>query len=93
MPALSPTMEAGNLASWHVSVGDEVSEGQALAAVETDKAVVDFEATDSGFIAKILVDAGTQDVAVGTPLVVICEDASDVAAFADFEAGGASARL
>jgi len=90
MPALSPTMEAGNLASWHVKVGDEISEGQALAAVETDKAVVDFEATDAGYVAAILVDAGSQDVPVGTPLIVICEEQGDIAAFKDFEGGAAA---
>merc|ERR1719310_2325655 len=91
MPALSPTMEQGNLASWSVAVGDEISEGQSLAQVETDKATVDFEATDAGYVAKILVPAGTPDVAVGTPLVVICEEASDVGAFADFSGDAAAA--
>lgn len=91
MPALSPTMEAGNLAGWSVAVGDEISEGQALAQVETDKATVDFESTDAGYVAKILVPAGTSDVAVGTPLVVICEDAADIGAFADFDASNSAA--
>lgn len=91
MPALSPTMEQGNIAEWAVKEGQSVSAGDVLAMIETDKATVDFECTDDGVIAKILVPAGAQDVAVGTPLVVIVDDEEDVAAFADYSPDGAPA--
>jgi len=84
-------MEAGNLAGWSVEVGTEVSAGDVLAQIETDKATVDFECTDDGVVAKILVEAGSQDVPVGTPLLVIVTDKADVAAFADFTPGAAAA--
>jgi pyruvate dehydrogenase E2 component (dihydrolipoamide acetyltransferase) len=84
MPALSPTMEAGNIASWSVEVGQSISAGDVLAQIETDKATVDFEATDDGVVAQILIPGGAQDVAVGTPLIVLVDDADDVAAFKDY---------
>lgn len=85
MPALSPTMETGILAEWYLSEGAEFSAGQAIAKIETDKASIDFEAQDDGFVAKILMDAGNgDDIAVGTPIMVTVEEADDVAAFADF---------
>jgi len=85
MPALSPTMETGNIAGWSVEVGQSISAGDVLAEIETDKATVDFEATDDGVVAKILVSAGSQDVPVGTPLIVLVEDSDDVDAFKDYE--------
>jgi pyruvate dehydrogenase E1 component beta subunit len=84
-------MEAGNIAAWSVEEGSEISAGDVLAQIETDKATVDFEATDDGVVAKILVPAGSQDVPVGTPLVVIANDADDLAAFASFSADAAAA--
>ncbi len=90
MPALSPTMESGGLASWEKKEGDEVSAGDALAQVETDKATVSFDSTEDGFIAKILVPAGTQNIAVGTPVAIMVENAEDVAAFKDYAANGAA---
>jgi len=84
MPALSPTMETGNIAAWMVEEGQEVGAGDVLAQIETDKATVDMETTDSGFIAKILVPGGAQEVPVNTPLCVIVQDADDVAAFASY---------
>ncbi|KAG7362230.1 dihydrolipoamide acetyltransferase [Nitzschia inconspicua] len=85
MPALSPTMETGILAEWYLSEGAEFSAGQAVAKIETDKASIDFEAQDDGFVAKILMEAGSgEDIAVGTPIMVTVEEADDVAAFADF---------
>jgi len=90
MPALSPTMEAGNLAAWSVEVGTEVSAGDVLAQIETDKATVDFECTDDGVVAKLLVEAGAQEVPVGAPLLVIVNDKADVAAFANFAPGAAA---
>ncbi|WP_417621631.1 pyruvate dehydrogenase complex E1 component subunit beta [Parasphingorhabdus sp.] len=74
MPALSPTMEEGTLAKWFVKEGDEVSSGDILAEIETDKATMEFEAVDEGVITKILIAAGTDAVAVGT---VIAEMAGE----------------
>lgn len=85
MPALSPTMETGILAEWYLSEGAEFSAGQAIAKIETDKASIDFEAQDDGFVAKILMEAGNgDDIAVGTPIMVTVEEADDVAVFANF---------
>ena len=66
MPALSPTMEVGTVAKWLVKEGDEVSSGDILAEIETDKATMEFEAVDEGVITKILIAEGTDEVAVGT---------------------------
>ena len=74
MPALSPTMEEGNLAKWNVKEGDKVSSGDVLAEIETDKATMEFEAVDDGVIGKILVSAGSEGVKVNTPIAVILED-------------------
>jgi len=84
MPALSPTMEAGTLAEWYMEEGSEFIAGDAIAKIETDKASIDFEAQDDGVIAKILMPPGTEDVPVGTPIMVTVEESEDVAAFADF---------
>ncbi|MEZ5708915.1 MAG: pyruvate dehydrogenase complex dihydrolipoamide acetyltransferase [Blastomonas sp.] len=81
MPALSPTMEEGTLAKWLVKEGDQVSSGDLLAEIETDKATMEFEAVDEGIIAKILVPEGTENVKVGEVIAMIAgedEDASDV---------------
>jgi len=91
MPALSPTMETGILAEWYVSEGSSFSAGEPLAKVETDKASMDFEAQDEGVVAKILMEAGGDDIAVGTPIMVTVEEPEDVAAFSDFEAPSATA--
>ena len=74
MPALSPTMEKGNLSKWMVKEGDTVKSGDVLAEIETDKATMEVEAVDEGVIAKILIAAGTLDVAVNTPIAVIAND-------------------
>ena len=71
MPALSPTMEEGTLAKWLVKEGDEVSSGDILAEIETDKATMEFEAVDEGKIAKILVPEGTDGVKVGAPIAIL----------------------
>jgi pyruvate dehydrogenase E2 component (dihydrolipoamide acetyltransferase) len=91
MPALSPTMESGNLAEWHVAEGSEFIAGDSLARIETDKATIDFEAQDDGVVAKILMVGGTDDVKVGTPIMVTVEDAAHVAAFANFKVEAAAA--
>jgi pyruvate dehydrogenase E1 component beta subunit len=85
MPALSPTMTEGKLAKWHVKVGDDVKSGQVLCEIETDKATMEVEAVDEGKIVKILVEEGTEGVAVNTPICVLGADgetASDAPAAA-----------
>lgn len=84
MPALSPTMEAGTLASWSLKEGDSFGAGDVIAKIETDKASIDFEAQDDGVIAKLLIPDGSEDVVVGHPIMVTVEDEDDVAAFKDF---------
>jgi pyruvate dehydrogenase E2 component (dihydrolipoamide acetyltransferase) len=68
MPALSPTMEEGALAKWHVKVGDKVAAGDVIAEIETDKATMEVEAVDEGVVEEILVPEGTQEVKVNTPI-------------------------
>ena len=83
MPALSPTMETGTLAKWNVAVGDTVRSGDVIAEIETDKATMEVEAVDEGVLAAILVEGGTEGVAVGTAIARLAEDgenAADVAA-------------
>lgn len=77
-------MTHGNLASWGKKAGDEIAAGDIVCEVETDKATVDFDAQDDSFMAKVLVDAGAQDIPVGTPIFVTVDDAEFVAAFKDF---------
>lgn len=85
MPALSPTMETGTIASWTLKEGDSFAAGDVLCSIETDKASVDFEAQDDGILAKILrTGPSAQDIAVGTPICVVIEDLGDLTAFADF---------
>jgi pyruvate dehydrogenase E1 component beta subunit len=74
MPALSPTMEKGNLAKWLKSEGDKVKAGDVIAEIETDKATMEVEAVDEGTLGKILIPEGTNDVAVNTPIAVILGD-------------------
>jgi pyruvate dehydrogenase E2 component (dihydrolipoyllysine-residue acetyltransferase) len=78
MPALSPTMEKGNLAKWLKKEGDKVKSGDVIAEIETDKATMEVEAIDEGTIAKILVPEGTQDVAVNDVIAVLAGDGEDV---------------
>ncbi|MBS9476331.1 pyruvate dehydrogenase complex E1 component subunit beta [Ancylobacter radicis] len=80
MPALSPTMEKGNLAKWLKKEGDAVKSGDVIAEIETDKATMEVEAIDEGTLGKILVPEGTQDVAVNTPIAVILADGEDASA-------------
>jgi pyruvate dehydrogenase E1 component beta subunit len=80
MPALSPTMEKGNLAKWLKSEGDKVKAGDVIAEIETDKATMEVEAVDEGTLGKILVPEGTADVAVNTPIAVILGDGEDASA-------------
>ncbi|MBP6689417.1 MAG: E3 binding domain-containing protein, partial [Hyphomonadaceae bacterium] len=68
MPALSPTMEEGNLSKWHVKAGDRIEPGQVIAEIETDKATMEVEAVDEGVIEELLVEEGAQGVKVNTPI-------------------------
>jgi pyruvate dehydrogenase E2 component (dihydrolipoamide acetyltransferase) len=90
MPALSPTMEKGNLAKWLKKEGDKVKSGDVIAEIETDKATMEVEAVDEGTIAKILVPEGTQDVPVNDVIAVMAGDGEDVKA-ASAGAGAAPA--
>jgi pyruvate dehydrogenase complex dihydrolipoamide acetyltransferase, long form len=89
MPALSPTMTQGGIGSWSKKVGDELQPGEAIAEIETDKASMDFEFQEEGYLAKILIQEGTQDIPVGKPIAVYVENSSDVAAFESFTAADA----
>ncbi|TFB04861.1 hypothetical protein CCMA1212_002961 [Trichoderma ghanense] len=91
MPALSPTMQAGNIGAWQKKPGDTIAPGEVLVEIETDKAQMDFEFQEEGVIAKILKEAGEKDVAVGTPIAVLVEEGTDISAFEKFsleDAGG-----
>jgi len=90
LPALSPTMEKGNLAKWRKQEGDKITAGDVLAEVETDKATVDFETTDDGYLAKILVPEKTEGLDVGTPIAIIVEEESQIAAFKNYTGKGAA---
>lgn len=83
MPALSPTMEKGNLAKWLKKEGDAVKSGDVIAEIETDKATMEVEAVDEGTLGKILVPEGTADVAVNTPIAVILGEGEDASAAKD----------
>ncbi|MGF1604768.1 MAG: pyruvate dehydrogenase complex dihydrolipoamide acetyltransferase [Rhodothalassiaceae bacterium] len=83
MPALSPTMETGTLASWQVKVGDTVSPGDVIAEIETDKATMEVESIDEGRVAKLLVDEGTEDVPVGQPIAILLAEGEDDSAIED----------
>ncbi|KAK7205626.1 2-oxoacid dehydrogenases acyltransferase-domain-containing protein [Myxozyma melibiosi] len=84
MPALSPTMTMGNVGTWAKAVGDSLAPGDVLVEIETDKAQMDFEFQDDGYLAKILLEEGAKEVPVGKPIGVYVTDEADVAAFADF---------
>lgn len=83
MPALSPTMEEGTLAKWHVKEGDSISSGDVIAEIETDKATMEVEAVDEGVVGKILIADGTENVAVNSTIAILIEEgesASDISA-------------
>ncbi len=79
MPALSPTMEEGTLAAWLVKEGDTVTSGDVIAEIETDKATMEVESIDDGVVAQILIEAGTDNVAVGTLIALLAEEGEDPA--------------
>ncbi|MCC2609931.1 pyruvate dehydrogenase complex dihydrolipoamide acetyltransferase [Neorhizobium petrolearium] len=89
MPALSPTMEEGNLSKWLVKEGDKVKSGDVIAEIETDKATMEVEAVDEGTVAKIVVPAGTEAVKVNALIAILAGEGEDVSAAA--AGGGASA--
>lgn len=91
LPALSPTMENGSIVSWEKKEGDKLNEGDLLCEIETDKATMGFETPEEGYLAKIIIQAGTKGVPVGKLLCVIVENEADVAAFKDFKEDSAAA--
>jgi pyruvate dehydrogenase E2 component (dihydrolipoamide acetyltransferase) len=90
MPQLSPTMEAGTLARWLVKEGDDVSSGDILAEIETDKATMEVESIDEGKVGKILVPEGTDDVPVNAVIAILLEDGEDAGALEGTESAGSS---
>ena len=90
MPALSPTMTEGKLATWLKQEGDAVAPGDVIAEIETDKATMEVEAVDEGTLGKILIAEGTEGVAVNTPIALLLEDGEDKAALDGYAAGGAN---
>ncbi|KAF5742574.1 hypothetical protein HS088_TW09G00625 [Tripterygium wilfordii] len=78
MPALSPTMSHGNISKWKKKEGDKIQVGDVLCEIETDKATVEFESLEEGFLAKILVPEGSKDVPVGQPIAITVEDLDDI---------------
>jgi pyruvate dehydrogenase E1 component beta subunit len=91
MPALSPTMEKGNLAKWLKKEGDNVKSGDVIAEIETDKATMEVEAVDEGTLGKILVPEGTNDVAVNTPIAMILAEGEDKSTLKDGKPAAAPA--
>ena len=89
-PSLSPTMTHGGIASWKKREGEFVAAGDILAEIQTDKATMEMESMEDGFVAKILVAEGAEDIPVGRPVAVLCEEEGDVAKFAAFEAKDAA---
>ncbi|WP_027051825.1 pyruvate dehydrogenase complex dihydrolipoamide acetyltransferase, partial [Mesorhizobium erdmanii] len=92
MPALSPTMEEGNLSKWLVKEGDKVSPGDVIAEIETDKATMEVEAVDEGTVAKLVVPAGTEGVKVNALIAVLAAEGEDTGAAAKSGGGAAPAK-
>ena len=84
MPNLSPTMEVGKIESWNAKVGDLLVPGDILASVATDKATVDFEMQEEGYVAALLVEEGTENIEVGKLVAIMVEEEEDIAAFKDY---------
>ena len=80
MPALSPTMTEGKLAKWAKKEGDKVASGDVIAEIETDKATMEVEAVDEGTLGRILVNEGTENVAVNTPIALLLGEGEDASA-------------
>ena len=86
MPALSPTMEEGTLAKWHVAIGDEIASGDVIAEIETDKATMEVESIEDGKVGKLLVAEGTQGVAVNSTIAMLLQEGEDEGDLANVEA-------
>ncbi|KAF9432795.1 pyruvate dehydrogenase complex dihydrolipoamide acetyltransferase component (E2) [Entomortierella beljakovae] len=84
MPALSPTMTAGNIGEWQKKVGDAITPGDVLVEIETDKAQMDFECQEEGYLAQILAESGSKEVDISRPIAILVEDKDDVEKFANF---------
>ncbi|MEM6603020.1 MAG: pyruvate dehydrogenase complex dihydrolipoamide acetyltransferase [Pseudomonadota bacterium] len=93
MPALSPTMEEGKLAKWLVKEGDEVSSGDVIAEIETDKATMEVEAIDDGKIGKIVISDGTDSVKVGTQIAILLEEGEDASAIETIISSGGTTEV
>ncbi|GMG99456.1 hypothetical protein Nepgr_001296 [Nepenthes gracilis] len=78
MPALSPTMSQGNITKWRKKEGDKIAVGDVLCEIETDKATIEFESLEEGYLAKILVSEGSKDIQVGQPIAITVEDPDDI---------------
>jgi len=92
MPLLSPTMTHGDIIAWNFGVGDEFVPGDALAEIQTDKTSISMDMQEEGYLAKILFEAGTEGIEVGTVMAIAVEDEDDIAAFADYTGPGTGAQ-
>jgi pyruvate dehydrogenase E2 component (dihydrolipoamide acetyltransferase) len=90
MPALSPTMSLGNLVEWQVTEGQAIAAGDVLAEIETDKATLSWENQDDGYVAKLLVPAGTQGIKVGQPVAIVVDEEDQIAAFKSYSTADGS---
>ncbi|KIK96369.1 hypothetical protein PAXRUDRAFT_826037 [Paxillus rubicundulus Ve08.2h10] len=91
MPAMSPTMTEGGIASWKKQEGEAFSAGEVLVEIETDKATIDVEAQDDGIVAKIIATDGTKNVVVGTPIAILAEEGDDLSGAAQMASEASSA--
>src|SRR6201986_5165562 len=91
MPALSPTMEKGNLAKWLKKEGETIKAADVIAEIETDKATMEVEPADEGTLGQILIPEGTADVAVNTPIATILSEGEDAGALNNFHAAAPAA--
>uniref|UniRef100_A0A0D6QWL4 Acetyltransferase component of pyruvate dehydrogenase complex n=1 Tax=Araucaria cunninghamii TaxID=56994 RepID=A0A0D6QWL4_ARACU len=91
MPSLSPTMTEGNIAKWRVKEGDKVSAGDVLCEIETDKATLDMETMEEGYVAKILRGDGEKEIKVGELIAIMVEEEEDIAKFKDYTPSGQGA--
>ncbi|KAM0013430.1 putative dihydrolipoyllysine-residue acetyltransferase [Helianthus debilis subsp. tardiflorus] len=92
MPALSPTMDQGNIAKWRKKEGDKIEVGDIICEIETDKATLEFECLEEGYLAKILAPEGSKDVAVGQPIAITVEDPANVEAVKSHVSGNLAAK-
>ena len=93
MPALSPTMTSGNIGAYQKKVGDQIQSGDVLCEIETDKAQMDFEMQEEGYLAKILIAEGTKEALVGKPLAILVSKREDIEAFANYTESAVKAEI